>query len=174
MGLIRINSDQHWWAYNNWNWSRMADNLIGPRRYSCYKCRNLVSCHEDIVSKGFQVSHQILVSTGSIRLYNMKLYIIFSLNLIIIFIFVVELNLIMSCRQSSGRAFLFSHAANIVEGPKEDRHLLYRSAHSWRCLLRWLWGIVGLDIQTSFRGISQKYKEGKIVLEKFKIAKDNW
>lgn len=40
------------------------------------------------------MSHQIPVSTGSIRLYNMKLYIIFSLKLIIIFIFVVELNLI--------------------------------------------------------------------------------
>lgn len=119
------------------------------------------------------MSHQILVSTGSIRLYNMKLYIIFSLNLIIIFIFVVELNLIMSCRQSSGRAFLFSHAANIVEGPKEDRHLL-TGLHTVADVYCADCGeLLGWTYKRAFEE-SQKYKEGKIVLEKFKIAKDNW
>ncbi|KAK9202180.1 hypothetical protein WN944_017390 [Citrus x changshan-huyou] len=60
----------------------------------------------------------------------------------------------------SGRAFLFSHAANIVEGPKEDRHLLtglhtVADVYCADCgeLLGWTY---------------------KIVLEKFKIAKDNW
>lgn len=151
----------------------MADNLIGPRRYSCYKCRNLVSCHEDIVSKGFQVSHQILVSTGSIRLYNMKLYIIFSLKLIIIFIFCCRIKFNDVLQASSGRAFLFSHAANIVEGPKEDRHLL-TGLHTVADVYCADCGeLLGWTYKRAFEE-SQKYKEGKIVLEKFKIAKDNW
>lgn len=29
--------------------------FIGPRLYSCHKCRNHVSLHDDIVSKAFQV-----------------------------------------------------------------------------------------------------------------------
>ncbi|OAY62125.1 hypothetical protein MANES_01G243400v8 [Manihot esculenta] len=33
----------------------MAD-PIGPRLYSCYRCRNIVSCHDDIISKSFQSS----------------------------------------------------------------------------------------------------------------------
>ncbi|ESR58034.1 protein yippee-like [Citrus sinensis] len=107
----------------------MADNLIGPRRYSCYRCRNLVSCHEDIVSKGFQAS--------------------------------------------SGRAFLFSHAANIVEGPKEDQHLL-TGLHTVADVYCADCGeLLGWTYKRAFEE-SQKYKEGKIVLEKFKIAKDNW
>ncbi|MCD7448642.1 Protein yippee-like 2 [Datura stramonium] len=30
------------------------DELVGPRLYSCYKCRNHVSLHDDIISKAFQ------------------------------------------------------------------------------------------------------------------------
>ncbi|KAK4384819.1 protein yippee-like [Sesamum angolense] len=57
--------------------------IVGPRLYCCYKCRNHVSLHDDIISKAFQGRH--------------------------------------------GRAFLFSHAMNIVVGAKEDRHLYWVS-----------------------------------------------
>lgn len=33
--------------------------LVGPRLYSCHKCRNHVSLHDDIISKAFQVKHLI-------------------------------------------------------------------------------------------------------------------
>lgn len=35
--------------------SSMAD-LSWPRLYNCYKCQNHVCCHDDIVSKSFQVN----------------------------------------------------------------------------------------------------------------------
>lgn len=35
--------------------SSMADSVT-PRLYSCYKCHNLISRHDDIVSKDFQVN----------------------------------------------------------------------------------------------------------------------
>ncbi|KAL1532068.1 protein yippee-like-protein [Salvia divinorum] len=33
------------------------DELVGPRLYSCYKCRNNVCLHDDIISKAFQGRH---------------------------------------------------------------------------------------------------------------------
>nr|DAD36193.1 TPA_asm: hypothetical protein HUJ06_006833 [Nelumbo nucifera] len=29
--------------------------IVGPRVYSCYNCRNHVSLHDDVISKAFQV-----------------------------------------------------------------------------------------------------------------------
>ncbi|KAI3843344.1 hypothetical protein MKX03_030445 [Papaver bracteatum] len=31
----------------------MVDNMMEPRLYSCFHCRNIVSCHEDIMAKTF-------------------------------------------------------------------------------------------------------------------------
>ncbi|KAJ0052393.1 hypothetical protein Pint_00625 [Pistacia integerrima] len=106
----------------------MAD-LVGNRMYSCYKCRNLVSRHDDIVSKGFQAT--------------------------------------------SGRAFLFSHAINIVEGPKENRHLI-TGLHTVADVFCSDCGeTLGWKYERAYDE-SQKYKEGKVVLENFKIVKENW
>ncbi|KAG5231493.1 Yippee family protein [Salix suchowensis] len=88
----------------------MADGAVGPRLYCCFKCRNPVSCHHDIVSKTF--------------------------------------------RANNGRAILFSHAMNITLGPKEDSRLI---TGYWKAYEE-----------------SQRYKEGKIVLENRKIVEENW
>ncbi|PIN24533.1 putative Yippee-type zinc-binding protein [Handroanthus impetiginosus] len=50
----------------------MGDMIIGPRLYSCCKCRNHIALHDDIVSKEFQskngraflFSHAMNVSMG--------------------------------------------------------------------------------------------------------------
>ncbi|KAH7578080.1 hypothetical protein ACOSP7_000789 [Xanthoceras sorbifolium] len=106
----------------------MAD-LIGPRMYCCFKCRNPVSRHDDIISKAFQASN--------------------------------------------GRAFLFTHAMNIVEGPKQDRHLI-TGLHTVADVSCSDCGqVLGWKYERAYEE-SQKYKEGKIVLEKFKIVKENW
>ncbi|KAI3719562.1 hypothetical protein L6452_20464 [Arctium lappa] len=71
------------------------------------------------------------------------------------------------------RAFLFSHVMNLVVGPKMDRRFitgLYTVADV-ECsdcgeVLGWRYEKVHEE--------SQKYKESKTVLEKFKIVKDNW
>ncbi|CAA6673652.1 unnamed protein product [Spirodela intermedia] len=56
-------------------------------------------------------------------------------------------------------AFLFSHAMNVEVGPKEDRQLM-----------------TGLHTVADIYSYeeSQKYKEGKFILEKSKIMKENW
>lgn len=39
------------------------ENLVGPRLYSCCKCRNHVSRHDDIISKDFQVNSLFISSS---------------------------------------------------------------------------------------------------------------
>lgn len=72
-----------------------------------------------------------------------------------------------------GRAFLFSHAINIGVGPKEDRQLttgLHTVAdiHCADCHQ-----VLGWKYERAYEA-SQKYKEGKFILEKSKIVKENW
>lgn len=73
----------------------------------------------------------------------------------------------------SSRAFLFAHAMNIVIGPKEDRQLvtgLHTVADIYCCDCR---EVLGWKYERAFE-VSQKYKEGKYILEKSKIVKENW
>ncbi|KAG4963354.1 hypothetical protein JHK82_040658 [Glycine max] len=77
------------------------------------------------------------------------------------------------CRGRYGRGFLFSHAMNIVVGPKEDRHLmtgLHTVADVYCGDCR---EVLGWKYERAYEA-SQKYKEGKFILEKSKIVKENW
>ncbi|CAN6466072.1 unnamed protein product [Victoria cruziana] len=72
-----------------------------------------------------------------------------------------------------GRAFLFAHAMNIVLGPKENRQLMtglhtVADVHCCECREVLGWKYVRAYEET------QKYKEGKYILEKSKIVKENW
>ncbi|OIT05143.1 protein yippee-like At4g27745 [Nicotiana tabacum] len=105
------------------------DELVGPRLYSCYKCHNHVSLHDDIVSKAFQ--------------------------------------------GRNGRAFLFTHVMNINVGAKEDRHLMtglhtVADVYCGDCN-----EVLGWKYERAYEQ-TQKYKEGKFILEKSKIVKENW
>ncbi|CAA0813046.1 Protein yippee-like [Striga hermonthica] len=70
-----------------------------------------------------------------------------------------------------GRAFLFSHAMNIVVGPKENRNLMTGLLADISC------GdcneVLGWKYERAHEA-SQKYKEGKFIFEKSKIVKENW
>lgn len=73
----------------------------------------------------------------------------------------------------NGRAFLFSQAMNVVAGRKEERQLItglhtVADVHCSDC-----GQVLGWRYERAYQD-SQKYKEGKIVLEKFKIVKENW
>ncbi|KAK4431302.1 protein yippee-like [Sesamum alatum] len=103
--------------------------IVGPRLYSCYKCRNHVSLHDDIISKAFQGRH--------------------------------------------GRAFLFSHAMNIVVGAKEDRHLITGLHTVADISCADCNEVLGWKYERAYEA-SQKYKEGKFIFEKSKIVKENW
>ncbi|XP_061370117.1 protein yippee-like At4g27745 isoform X1 [Gastrolobium bilobum] len=75
-------------------------------------------------------------------------------------------------RGRNSRAFLFSHAMNIVVGRKEDRHLmtgLHTVADVYCGDCR---EVLGWRYERAYEA-SQKYKEGKFILEKSKIVK-NW
>lgn len=132
---------------------KMAADLTGQRMYSCFSCRNLVSRHDDIVSKSFQVIYVWFWWCREFDLY---------INFLDILI-----------QASHGRAYLFSHAMNIIEGPKEDRHLLtglHRVADVYCGDCRQM---LGWKYDRAYQP-AHKYKEGKVVLEKFRIVKDNW
>lgn len=45
--------------------SPMAE-LVGPRLYSCYNCRNHVALHDDVISKAFQVKIMLFYLCTSI------------------------------------------------------------------------------------------------------------
>ncbi|OAY59507.1 hypothetical protein MANES_01G036800v8 [Manihot esculenta] len=71
-----------------------------------------------------------------------------------------------------GRAFLFSHAMNIIVGAKEDRNLrtgLHTVADICCADCR---QVLGWKYERAYEA-SQKYKEGKFILEKSKIVKEN-
>ncbi|KAF9689184.1 hypothetical protein SADUNF_Sadunf01G0065300 [Salix dunnii] len=72
-----------------------------------------------------------------------------------------------------GRAFLFSHAMNVMVGPKEDRQLMtglhtVADVYCSDCRV-----VLGWKYERAYEE-TQKYKEGKFVLEKSKIVKENW
>ncbi|XP_051138349.1 protein yippee-like At4g27745 isoform X1 [Andrographis paniculata] len=108
---------------------RSMGEFVGPRLYCCYKCRNHVSLHDDIISKAFQGRH--------------------------------------------GRAFLFSHAMNIVVGAREDRNLMTGLHTVADISCRDCGEVLGWKYERAYDA-SQKYKEGKFIMEKPKIVKENW
>ncbi|XP_047340575.1 protein yippee-like At4g27745 [Impatiens glandulifera] len=73
-----------------------------------------------------------------------------------------------------GRAFLFAHAMNIVVGVKEDRNLItglhtVADIYCGDCK-----EVLGWKYERAYEP-SQRYKEGKFILEKSKIVKEeNW
>ncbi|KAL9246627.1 hypothetical protein vseg_020139 [Gypsophila vaccaria] len=72
----------------------------------------------------------------------------------------------------TSRAYLFSHATNVEVGPKEDRHLmtgLHTVADVYCLDCR---EVLGWKYERAYEE-SQKYKEGKFILEKSKIVMDN-
>ncbi|KAL5726844.1 hypothetical protein ACHQM5_000094 [Ranunculus cassubicifolius] len=72
-----------------------------------------------------------------------------------------------------GRAFLFSHAMNIKVGPKEDRHLITGLHTVADVSCSDCHQVLGWKYEKAYE-VSQKYKEGKFILEKSKIVQENW
>ncbi|XP_074584797.1 protein yippee-like At4g27745 [Curcuma longa] len=73
----------------------------------------------------------------------------------------------------TGRAFLFSHAMNIMVGPKEDRQLTTGLHTVADIYCRDCREVLGWKYERAYEE-TQKYKEGKFIFEKSKIAKENW
>mmetsp|Transcript_16933 Transcript_16933/g.41361 ORF Transcript_16933/g.41361 Transcript_16933/m.41361 type:complete len:117 (+) Transcript_16933:248-598(+) len=70
-----------------------------------------------------------------------------------------------------GRAFLFSNVVNITLGPKEDRILITGLHTVADVYCNCCQTILGWKYVEAFEE-SQKYKEGKVIIEKAKVASD--
>ncbi|XP_048319814.1 protein yippee-like At4g27745 isoform X1 [Ziziphus jujuba] len=73
----------------------------------------------------------------------------------------------------NGRAFLFSHAMNVMVGPKEDRHLMTGLHTVADVYCSDCHEVLGWKYERAYEE-TQKYKEGKFILEKSKIVKEDW
>ncbi|MBA0859435.1 hypothetical protein Goshw_006832 [Gossypium schwendimanii] len=82
-------------------------------------------------------------------------------------------SIILFLQGRNGRAFLFSHAMNITLGPKEDRHLLSGLHTVADIYCADCHQVLGWKYERAYE-VSQKYKEGKFILEKAKIVKEDW
>ncbi|KAE8699827.1 Protein yippee-like [Hibiscus syriacus] len=83
-------------------------------------------------------------------------------------------DIISKCFQGrNGRAFLFSHAMNITTGPKEDRNLITGLHTVADIYCADCHQVLGWKYERAYEA-SQKYKEGKFILEKAKIVKEDW
>lgn len=72
-----------------------------------------------------------------------------------------------------GRAYLFKDVVNVVLGPKEDRHLMtgLHTVNDIYC--RCCQQILGWKYEKAYDE-TQKYKEGKFILEKARMLKEGW
>eukprot|EP00899_Mesostigma_viride_P018894 jgi/Mesvir1/27005/Mv20712-RA.1 len=72
-----------------------------------------------------------------------------------------------------GRAYLFNNVVNVTLGPKEDR-LLITGLHTVADIYcSTCQSVLGWKYEQAFEE-SQKYKEGKFIIEKAKMMKENW
>eukprot|EP00850_Spirogloea_muscicola_P015571 SM000120S25720 [mRNA] locus=s120:342179:343032:- [translate_table: standard] len=72
-----------------------------------------------------------------------------------------------------GRAFLVSNVVNVQVGPKEDR-LLMTGLHTVADIYcSQCQEVLGWKYEKAYEE-TQKYKEGKFILEKKRIMKENW
>ncbi|PWA73399.1 protein yippee [Artemisia annua] len=72
-----------------------------------------------------------------------------------------------------GRAFLFSHVMNVVAGIVHEQQMLTGLHRVAEVSCSDCGEVLGWTYEKAYEE-TQKYEEGKTVLEKFKIVKDNW
>ncbi|PHU09774.1 hypothetical protein BC332_21634 [Capsicum chinense] len=102
----------------------------GLRGYCCFKCRNFVADHNDIIDKYYIGTH----------------------------------------KYGRGRAFLFSHASNVVEEPSVLRILITGPYVVSDILCAECGQNLGWKYKKSFHDV-HKYKEGKVVMAKYNIIR---
>ena len=126
--------------------------LDGPRVYTCGECRTHLTSHDEIISKSFHGRHgkcsfsRVLLIPSNSNSRTAQIFIFPHL----------------------GRAYLFDMCVNITTGPSEDRRLI-TGLHSVsdisckRCKT-----VIGWTYAKAYEP-SQKYKEGKFIIEKIHL-----
>ncbi|EFJ30297.1 hypothetical protein SELMODRAFT_90605 [Selaginella moellendorffii] len=72
-----------------------------------------------------------------------------------------------------GRAYLFNKVVNVFLGPKEERNLItgLHTVNDIYCIC--CQQVLGWKYDTAYEE-REKYKEGKFIIEKKKMTKENW
>ena len=133
-------------------------------QYTCATCRSPVSSHAHLISKAFQGRHgrayaaQLPNSDGPRRFRRPTQ--------------IPTARAIISPPTRPRRSYLFASASNVSLGPKEDRVLLtglhtVADIYCVSCETR-----LGGKYVEAFEP-SQKYKEGRFIVEKIKIIEGN-
>ncbi|KAH7278785.1 hypothetical protein KP509_38G056100 [Ceratopteris richardii] len=78
----------------------------------------------------------------------------------------------ISCQGRNGRAFLLENLVNILVGPKENRQLLTGLHTVADVLCLQCHEILGWKYVKAYEE-SQRYKEGKYILEKAKVMRED-
>eukprot|EP01090_Pellita_catalonica_P013223 TRINITY_DN307_c0_g1_i2.p1 TRINITY_DN307_c0_g1~~TRINITY_DN307_c0_g1_i2.p1 ORF type:complete len:134 (+),score=5.95 TRINITY_DN307_c0_g1_i2:57-458(+) len=124
--------------------------LSGGHIYVCGKCKTHLTKPTNLVSKSFQGRYVMrCIYTES----NGHIF-----------------TVLVVCACRSGKAYLFDKVVNVTSGPKEDRILItglhtVADIHCKECQT-----VLGWKYDEAFEP-SQKYKEGKFILEKAKITR---
>ncbi|KAL9316257.1 hypothetical protein ACSQ67_017258 [Phaseolus vulgaris] len=112
--------------------------------YSCKHCRTHLALYEDIVSK-----------------------------VVLLFVFFLSptfmTHFFFSFHSRHGKAYLFSKVVNVSAGENEDRQMLTGMHTVADIFCVGCGSIVGWKYETAHEE-SQKYKEGKSVLERYKVS----
>ncbi|KAG0014650.1 hypothetical protein BGZ80_010324 [Entomortierella chlamydospora] len=141
--------------------------LKGDQIYTCNSCHAHLARNEDIISKvRLTATHSRSTHArhNKIRPIIILTYSLYKLQLLLFY---------KGFQGRHGRAYLFKNVQNITLGPKEDRILMtgLHSVADISCTI--CQSVIGWIYIYAFEE-AQKYKEGKYIVEKAKISKENF
>lgn len=127
--------------------------LDGPRIYTCGECRTHLTSHDEIISKSFHGRNGTMGISCLIFVLFIQSNIVFPSNI---------------CLFSPGRAYLFDQCVNITIGPPEDRRLITGLHSVCDIFCKRCKTLIGWSYTKAYEP-SQKYKEGKFIIEKIHL-----
>uniref|UniRef100_A0A8C1UYG5 Protein yippee-like n=1 Tax=Cyprinus carpio TaxID=7962 RepID=A0A8C1UYG5_CYPCA len=132
------------------------------RRYSCVHCRAHLANHDDLISK-VRVPLCDSCGTFTARFVNWDAVCIKDSRVCLY---------VQSFQGSQGRAYLFNSVVNVGCGPAEERLLLTGLHAVADIYCENCHTTLGWKYEQAFE-LSQKYKEGKFIIELSHMIKDN-
>ncbi|KAJ6720562.1 PROTEIN YIPPEE-LIKE CG15309-RELATED [Salix viminalis] len=132
------------------------------RSYSCKHCGTHLALHGDIISKAFSLiscCFWFVIEFVAQSVFSSSCYLSFTKRLASKMLYPIR----------HGKAYLFRKVANVFAGEKEDRSMLTGLHTVADIFCVGCGSIVGWKYVTA-HDKSQKYKEGKSVLERFKLS----
>ena len=126
--------------------------------FCCSECKTHLSCHHSLVSKVISIAFLVYIVKIDAHLLTLTL--------------THSLTLTQSFQGHYGRAWLFNTVFNIQEGPAEERSMT-TGLHTVKDIFCVRCGkVIGWKYEKAFEE-SQKYKEGKYILERMMLTESS-